>query len=118
MKIQFLIGDMSIPTTLEDRGATRDFASLLPLDLELKDLFAREKSGQLPRRLSEEGRRTYAYEVGDAVYWPSGPLVAVFYRQDNRALPPPGTILLRAIDADVETFAGSSPIHATIERAD
>jgi hypothetical protein len=117
VKIRFVIGHISIAATLDNCGTTKDFASLLPLELELKDLFARETSGDLPRALLEDGRRTYTYEVGDVVYWPPGPHVAVFYRQDGRTLREPGMIRLGVVDAGVDAFAGSSSVHATIELA-
>src|SRR5215510_16283933 len=47
LKIRFVIGATTVAATLDDSGTTKDFASLLPLELELKDLFAREKSGTL-----------------------------------------------------------------------
>ena len=116
MKIRFVIGQTSIPATLGDGGTAKDFASLLPLEVELKDLFAREKSGDLPRPLFEEGPRTHSYEVGDVVYWPPGPHVAVFYRQDGRPVTA-GMIRLAVVDAGVEAFAPSASVRATIEVA-
>ena len=116
MKIRFVMGRATVAATLCDSGTTKDFASLLPLELELKDLFEREKSGQLPRMLLEEGHRTYTYEVGDIVYWPPGPHVAVFYRQDGRTVAA-GMIRLGTVDAGVDAFAPSSSVQATIELA-
>jgi len=116
LKIRFVIGATTVAATLDDSGTTRDFASLLPLELELKDLFAREKSGQLPRALFEDGQRTHTYEVGDIVYWPPGPHVAVFYRQDGRPVTA-GMIRLGTVDAGVDAFAPCSTVRATIERA-
>ena len=104
----------TVAATLNDSSTTKDFASLLPLELELKDLFEREKSGQLPRNLLEEGQRTYTYKVGDIVYWPPGPHVAVFYRQDGRTIAA-GMIRLGTVDEGVDAFAPSSSVRATIE---
>ena len=115
LKIRFVIGQTSIAATLDDSGATKDFASLLPLEVELKDLLAREKSGDLPRALLEDGPRTYSYKVGDVVYWPPGPHVAVFYRQDGRTLREPGMIRLGSVETGVDAFAPSSSVRATIE---
>jgi hypothetical protein len=53
----------------------------------MKDLFRREKLAALPRAISEQGKRTNDYAVGTIGYWPSGPDVAIFYRQDGSELP-------------------------------
>lgn len=115
-KIRFRIGKTTVTATLGDNEASRDFVSLLPLDIELNDYFRREKSGQIPRTLSEEGPRRYTCDVADVVYWPPGPHLAVFYRHDARPLPEPGAVLLGTIDSGVEAFADSAPVHAVIER--
>src|SRR5437667_4952438 len=53
MKIRLKIADKEITATLIDSETTRDFVSLLPLKLIMNDLFGREKSGHLPRAISE-----------------------------------------------------------------
>src|SRR5262249_20585268 len=116
VKIRFVVGQKSVEATLDDGATANDFVSLLPLELELNDLFAREKSGQLPRALFEDKQRTHTYEVGDIVYWPPGPHVAVFYRQDGRIVAA-GMIRLGTVDAGVDAFAHFSTIRATIELA-
>ena len=114
MKVRFVLAQTTVAATLDDSAPTKDFASLLPLEVELKDLFAREKSGDLPRALLEAAPRTYMYAVGDVVYWPPGPHVAVFYRQDGRTVTA-GMIRLGSVDAGVDAFAPSSSVRATIE---
>jgi hypothetical protein len=64
MKIRITLNDKTITATLIDSETTRDFISLLPLTLTMNDLFGREKFGQLPRSISEGGKRTRTYEVG------------------------------------------------------
>src|SRR6266550_8029474 len=78
MKIRLKIDDKVITATLNDSKTTRDFVSLLPFTLTMNDLFRREKFGHLPRAISEGGEPTKRYEVGDVVYWPPGPDLAVF----------------------------------------
>lgn len=55
MKIRITIDGKPITATLEDNATSRDFASLLPLTLTLKDYASTEKVSDLPRRLSTEG---------------------------------------------------------------
>jgi hypothetical protein len=55
MKIRITIEGTPVTATLEDNATARDFASLLPLKLTLKDYASTEKISDLPRRLSTEG---------------------------------------------------------------
>ena len=92
-----------------------DFASLLPITLPMNDLFRREKFAHLPRAISEQGKRTHDYAVGTIGYWPPGPDVAIFYRQDGERIPDPGLIVLGKIKAGVEALNMPGAIRATIE---
>lgn len=56
-----------------DSKTKEDFVSLLPLMLTMNVLFGGEKSARLPLAISNEGRPTHTYEVGDVAYWPPGP---------------------------------------------
>jgi hypothetical protein len=58
MKISLKVGDKVLAASLIDSETARDFISLLPLTLTMNDLFNREKSGDLPRQISEGGQRT------------------------------------------------------------
>jgi hypothetical protein len=116
-RLRVTIGDRTLEATLADSDAARDFASLLPLTLAMNDLFRREKFATLPRAISEQGKRTHDYAVGTIGYWPPGPDVAIFYRQDGERIPDPGLIVLGKIRAGVEALNVPGAIRATIERA-
>ena len=116
-RLRVTIGGRAIEATLADSDAARDFASLLPLTLAMNDLFRREKFAALPRAISEQGKRTRDYAVGTIGYWPPGPDVAIFYRQDGESIPAPGIIVLGKIKAGIETFAVPGVIRVTIERS-
>jgi hypothetical protein len=118
MKIRLRVGDRTITATLLDSAAARDFAALLPLTLTMNDLFAREKYGRLPRAISEDSRRTHTYEVGQIAYWPPGPDVAVFCRQDGQSIPAPGIIVLATIDSGVEALGFRGSRDVTFELAE
>src|SRR5438445_6108907 len=106
MKIRLTLDNGKVITaTLVDSETTRDFLSLLPLTLTMNDLFGREKFGHLPRAISEGGKRTRTYEVGDVIYWSPGPDVAVYYRHDGQSIPSPGIIVIGKIDSGVEALA-------------
>lgn len=114
-RVRITIGGKSIEATLADSEAARDFASLLPITLPMNDLFRREKFAHLPRAISEQGKRTHDYAVGTIGYWPPGPDVAIFYRQDGERIPDPGLIVLGKIRAGVEALNVPGAIRATIE---
>src|SRR6266850_7444280 len=76
MKIRLKVEDRVITATLIDSKTTQDFISLLPLTLTMNDLFRREKFAHLPRAMSDEGKRTHSYEIGQLAYWSPGPDVA------------------------------------------
>jgi hypothetical protein len=115
MKIRIMLNGKAITTTLIDNETTRDFVSLLPLTLTMNDLFGREKFGHLPRTISEEGKRTRTYEVGDVIYWSPGQDVAMFYRHDGQSIPSPGIIVMGKIDSGVEALNVPGSVKVTIE---
>ena len=118
MKIRLKIADKEITATLNDSETTRDFVSLLPLTITMNDLFGREKFGHLPRAISEGGKRTRTYEVGDVIYWSPGPDVAMFYRHDRQSIPSPGIIVMGKIDSGLEVLSVPGEVKVIIERAE
>ena len=115
MKIRISVNGKAITATLIDSETTRDFISLLPLTLTMNDLFGREKFGHLPRAISEGGKRTRTYEVGDVIYWSPGPDVAMFYRHDGQSIPSPGIIVMGKIDSGVEALNVPGSVKVMIE---
>ena len=118
MKIRLKVEDKVMTATLSDSETTRDIVSLLPLTLTMNDLFGREKFARLPRAISEEGRRTYTYEVGQVIYWSPGPDVAIFYRNDGAKIPNPGIIVIGKIDSGVAALDVTGSVKVTIELHD
>jgi len=115
MKIRLKVEGRVLTATLIDNETTQDFVSLLPLRLSMNDLFRREKFAHLPRAISEGGERAQAYEVGEVIYWPPGPDLAIFYRHDGQAIPDPGVIVIGKIDSGVEALNVPGPVTAIIE---
>ena len=115
MKIRLKLGDQAMTATLIDSETTRDFVSLLPLTFTMNDLFGREKFAHLPRAISEGGKRTRTYQVGDVVYWSPGPDVAIFYRHDASSIPSPGIIVMGKIDSGIEAVNVPGSVKVTIE---
>ena len=114
MKIRIIAGNKVVTATLVDNPTTQDFVSLLPLTLTMNDLFGREKFAALPRAISEGGKRTRTYEVGDVIYWSPGPDIAIYYRHDGQSIPAPGVIVLGKISG-VEALNVRRPVKVRIE---
>jgi hypothetical protein len=116
--IQLRIGDDVATATLDDTGAAREFAAMLPVTIEMRDLFGREKPGRLPRGLSLDGAiREFGYEVGEIAYWAPGNDVAIFYAHDGQAIPQPGLVRLGAVDTGLDVIAAAGgEFEMTIER--
>jgi hypothetical protein len=104
-----------LTATLIDSETTRDFISLLPLSMTMRDLFGREKSGDLPRPISEGGARMRTYEVGQVIYWSPSAHLAIFYRHDGQPIPSPGIIVIGKIESDVDALNVPGDVRVTIE---
>ena len=90
MQIRLSVGDRSAVATLADNPTARDFAVLLPVTLDMSDLFGLEKPGTLPRALNSSGTAVFTYEVGQIGYWAPGRALAVVYAVEGaRRIPNP-----------------------------
>jgi hypothetical protein len=118
MKINIKVGGKTLPATLADNATARDFASVLPLKVPMKDLFGREKYAALPRALSEDGPRSNRYQVGDVAYWSPSHDLAIYYRQDGELIPSPGIIPIAKIDGGAESFNVPGSVKVVIELAE
>jgi hypothetical protein len=120
VRIQLTVGDDVANATLGDTAAARDFAAMLPMTIDMHDLFGREKPGRLPRRLTIDGAtREFDYEVGEIAYWSPGSDIAIFYADDGQTIPQPGLVRLGTIDTGLEVIAAAgNDFQMTIEARD
>jgi hypothetical protein len=103
MKIQLIIDDAVLTATLVDGAAARDFVSLLPIELTLRDYAGKEKVSDLPRRLTTEGAPAGVDpDVGDLTYYAPWGNLAIFYRDFGYA---EGLVKLGRIDSGIEKLA-------------
>ena len=118
MQIRLAVDGHTATATLNDNPTARDFASLLPLTLNMQDLFGREKPGRLPRPINP-GESQATYQVGDLGYWAPSHDLAIFYADDGQTIPSPGIVIIGRIDSglDVIAEAGGS-FQLTIECLD
>lgn len=115
MNIQITVNGQVLAATLEDSAIARDFASLLPLTLDLEDYAATEKIAQLPRKLSMAGAPAgMTPTIGDITYYAPWGNLAVFYKGFGHA---PGLVKLGRIRCDIQMLRGQGSFKARIEAA-
>ncbi|HSO35904.1 MAG TPA: cyclophilin-like fold protein [Labilithrix sp.] len=105
MKLRLITKDAVLMATLDDNAATRDFVSLLPLSLTLRDYAGTEKVSDLPRRLSTSGTPPGVDpERGDLAYYAPWGNLAIFYRDFGYSS---GLVKLGRIDSGIEKLANA-----------
>lgn len=101
--------------TLDDTPPARDFASLLPLDLLLRDYHGIEKVADLPRDLDTSGApASYEPRAGDITVFAPWGNIAIFYKPFRAS---PGLVRLGAFDQLPEALGGAGDLTVRIERA-
>lgn len=115
-KIRITVNKIEVEAILNDSEMSRDFISLLPLDLTMKDLFCREKFANLPRSISKEGSQIQNYEVGDVGYWAPGGDITIFYRQDGQKIKD-GLYRLGKVEGNIAPFDTPGCVAVKVERA-
>ncbi|MFI9208348.1 cyclophilin-like fold protein [Streptomyces sp. NPDC053253] len=104
MKIRLTIDQKPYEAALLDNDGARDFASLRPLTVTMRDLHERERYVDLPRALARGiGQHTFA--AVDIAFWRPGPDVAVFYRNEGPSVPDSGIVLLGHVDNLNDAFS-------------
>jgi hypothetical protein len=115
MKIRLTIDGKTVDALLDDNATARDFLSLLPLMLTLRDYVSTEKIADLPKKLSTSGAPAgYDPEIGDLAYYAPWGNLSIFYRDFRYA---DGLVRLGRIESGVEALDKPGSIAITIESA-
>src|SRR3954468_13109025 len=115
MKIRMNVEGEVVTATLDDNATSRDFVSLLPLTLPLKDYAQTEKISDLPKRLTTEGAPPGADpSVGDIAYYAPWGNLAIYYRDFEYST---GLVSLGTLTFGADMFASSRSMQVTIELA-
>jgi hypothetical protein len=114
-RIRIRMGEQSVTATLNTSDAARDLAAMLPLSIRMRDHLRREKTGPVPRPLSERTVGSATYESGDLGYWRPGGNFVIFYKHDGLTIPQPGIVLLGKVDAGAGIFDIPGNVDVTVE---
>jgi hypothetical protein len=113
MKIRMDVEGTEITATLVDNATSRDFVSLFPLTLTLKDYASTEKISDLPKKLSTEGAPPGSDpSIGDITYYAPWGNLAVFYKDFGYSQ---GLVKLGKIDSGVEALNRPGPLKVRFE---
>jgi len=113
MKIRLNVGDTVLTATLIDSVTSRDFVSLLPITLTLKDYAGTEKISDLPKRLSTENAPSGSDpSVGDITYYAPWGNLAIFYKDFGYSS---GLVILGKIESGIESLNVAGSVKMTIE---
>lgn len=114
MRIRMTFDGRTVMGTLYDNPSARDFFSMLPLDLTIRDFSTNEKIAYLPRKLTEEGSGPFGneqpYDICYYVPWGNLALFHAGYRH-------PGLIRLGRFDEGHEALHVRGEFPLRIERA-
>jgi hypothetical protein len=114
VNIRLTVEGRVVNATLNDSAAARDFASLLPLTLNLSDFHESERIADLPRRLSTtDAPESDDPQAGDLAFYAPWGNLAIYYRD---APPASGVVILGHLaDGGAEVLATADQV--TIEPA-
>ena len=92
--------------TLDDTPAAREFAAMLPVQLELHDPMGQAKSGPLPRPLDATGVvPVFDPAVGEMYYSAPSNTFAIVYDDLGQSIPDPGLVRLGSVDTGMDLIA-------------
>jgi hypothetical protein len=108
MRIRIILDSGEATGEIDDSVAGRDLISLLPLTLNMYDLFGREKPGLLPRQLTGTSDGLLSYAVGQIGYWPPSHDIIFFTVDDGKLeIPAPGIVHLGTVTSGLEIIAAA-----------
>lgn len=116
--LRLFIDGREYRATLNDTGASREFAALLPLDMEMGDHLRREKVARLPQAISIADAPVKPFEAGDIAYWAPGEDLAIFYTSEGSSSVS-GLYLLGTLSGGFEALENAgAPVRVRIELAE
>jgi hypothetical protein len=116
MKVKITVGDKVAIAKMYANPTTRDFMSLLPLKIKLKDYASTEKVGDLPKKLStKDAPQGSDPSLGDIAYYAPWGNLAFYYKDFEYSK---GLIILGKIESGINILSESGPFEIKIEVAE
>jgi len=113
MRLQITIGNKLATAILYDNPTAKDFASLLPLSLNLEDYNSTEKISNLSKKLSTQNAPAgFDPSTGDITYYAPWGNIAIFYKDFSYSS---GLISLGKITDGIDAFKVTGPVSIKIE---
>jgi hypothetical protein len=116
IKIRF-DNNKDVFAVLDDNPTSRDFMSLLPLTIDMRDFAGTEKaSDELPKRLKvKENTKGHKPVAGDIAYFAPWGNLAIYYKNEKYHS---GIVRMGQIEGDPSVFNTAGSIMLTIERVE
>jgi hypothetical protein len=93
---------------LTDTPESQQLTAMLPVVVELKDVWGQAKSGRLPHPLTVEGATPVHDPVpGDIYFWPLSDVIAVYYDDLGQTVPDPGLVRLGVVDTGLDSLSNA-----------
>ena len=106
VRVVLRFGDETAAATLADTSAAREFAAMLPLELDLRDPMGQAKSGPMPWPLDVGGvEPVFDPAVGQIYYSAPSATFAILYADFGQSIPDPGLVRLGAVDTGMDRIA-------------
>ena len=115
MKIIIAANGKNLNATLEDNPASRALYELMPITVNMKDLYGREMCFFMPGKLPETRQTSTNYNVGDIIYWPPQRCLVILYKQNGERF---RRQHLGHIDSGAEMFATTGDTVVTFAPAE
>lgn len=113
-KIRLLLGQQVLTANLADNPTARDFSTLLPLTLTLRDYAGTEKISDLARKLStQDAPAGYQPAAGDLTYYAPWGNLALFYQDFSYSK---GLISLGRLEGNLVALVTADSVEVRIER--
>src|SRR2546428_7770958 len=117
VRVNITVGDSVLKATMLDNETARDFVSMLPMTLQMRDLYHREKTGRPSCALSTGGPSQTTFEIGDLAYSAPGPSALIFYDDVNTSLDGTSIQVICQLEPGIDLFTISDgSVKATFNR--
>ncbi|MFJ5625064.1 cyclophilin-like fold protein [Peribacillus loiseleuriae] len=99
-KIILSFGNEELKVTMENNGTAADFVKLLPLKLDMRDLYKREKFAKVHGLHVDQ--TVSSHDKGDISYWTPGQALVIYYKDSNEYIS--GLVKIGEITEGVEVL--------------